>query len=48
MLQPINLPPETRECVAGRIIHVGEGVMNWKGCRKCAALSWALWNGWGV
>lgn len=43
MLQPINLPPETtRECVAGRIIHVGEGVMNWKGSRKCAALSMAL------
>lgn len=41
-------PRDRRECVAGRIIHVGKGVMNWKGCRKCAALSAALWNGWGV
>lgn len=25
MAQPINLPPETTgECIAGRIIHVGE------------------------
>ena len=33
MPQPINLPPETTgECMAGRIIHVGNGggVMNWK------------------
>lgn len=35
-------PRDKRECVAGRIIHVGEGVMNWKGCRKCAVLSVAL------
>lgn len=49
MHQPINFPPETtRECVAGRIIHVGEGVMNWKGSRECAVLSVALWEGWGV
>lgn len=49
MPQPINLPPETtRKCVAGRIIHVGEWVMNWKGSRKCAALSVALWDGCGA
>lgn len=49
MPQPINLPPETsRKCVAGRIIHVGEWVMNWKGSRECAAPSVALWDGCGV
>ena len=40
-------PRDERECVAGRIIHVGEGVMNWKGCRKCAALCMALWKWMG-
>lgn len=48
MPQPINLPPETsRKYVAGRIIHVGEWVMNWKGSRECAAPRVALWDGCG-
>lgn len=41
-------PGDRGECIAGRIIHVGEEVMNWKGWGKCAVLSMALGSGWGV